>query len=111
MLWCSQRNLGLQGHQSKETLAGAIPGGFSARFSQFLRDGVGQVCDSHALQLILPWEEGGHRLCLCSSAKPPENYPGVMHKPTSKPHLHRLHGKKNKNKNKTSTGKGSTSGA
>lgn len=81
----------MQEHQSKETLPGAIPDGFSTRLSQLLVD---QVCDSNALQLILPWAEGGHKLSLCSSPKPPENYPGVMHKPSSKPHLHRLHGKK-----------------
>lgn len=38
MLWCSQRNLGLQKHQSKETLSGAILDGFSTRPSELSKD-------------------------------------------------------------------------
>lgn len=65
-----------------------------------------QVCYGDALQLIPLWAEGGHKLCLCSSFKPPENYPGMMHKPSPKPYLHRLHGKK-----KNSIGQRSKAGA
>lgn len=49
MLWCSQGNLGLQEHQSKETLAVAIPDGFSTRPSLLSKDGMDQVCYSDAL--------------------------------------------------------------
>lgn len=39
------------GVQSKETLPGAVPDGFSTNPSQLLKDDVDQVCCSHALQL------------------------------------------------------------
>lgn len=81
---CLQGNLGVPEHRIKETLAAAIPDGFSARPLQLLKNNMDHVCYRDALELILLWAEGGDKPALLLNNQRAENYPRVMRKPSPK---------------------------